>query len=173
METKQWQRQVGDQTFIISTDSSLISRDFVQASFADPAMYWATALDSQSLDTILKTSLWYAVYLQTQQSTTTSQEQGKLDPSALKQIGMGRLVTDHATIFFLTDVFVLPEYQGKGLAKWMMRCIKEGTDALPAVRRVMFMAKRAPHAIKFYEDALGAEVHDQENGEVVFMSTPH
>ncbi|KAB2577201.1 GNAT family N-acetyltransferase [Lasiodiplodia theobromae] len=173
METKQWQRQVGDQTFIISTDSSLISRDFVQASFADSAMYWAAALDPQSLDTILKTSLWYGVYLQTQQSTTTPQEQGKSDLSTLKQIGMGRLVTDHATIFFLTDVFVLPEYQGKGLAKWMMRCIKEGTDALPAVRRVMFMAKRAPHAIKFYEDALGAEVHDQENGEVVFMSTPH
>lgn len=173
MEIKQWQRQVGDQTFIISTDSSLISRDFVQTSFADPAMYWAAALDPQSLETILKTSLWYGIYLQTQQSTATPQEQGKLDPSALKQIGMGRLVTDHATIFFLTDVFVLPEYQGKGLAKWMMRCIKEGTDALPAVRRVMFMAKRAPHAIKFYENALGAEMHDQENGEVVFMSTPH
>ena len=107
METKQWQRQVGDQTFIISTDSSLISRDFVQASFADPAMYWAAALDSQSLDTILKTSLWYGVYLQTQQSTTTPQEQGKSDLSTLKQIGMGRLVTDHATIFFLTDVFGL------------------------------------------------------------------
>ncbi|KAL1637714.1 hypothetical protein SLS58_009140 [Diplodia intermedia] len=171
MDTKQWQRQVGDQTFIVSTDSSLISRDFVQSSFADPAMYWTAALDPESLETIMKTSLWYGLHLQTQQPATI--ERATPDPSTLKQIGMARLITDHATIFFLTDVFVLPEHQGKGLAKWMMRCIKEGTDALPAVRRVMCMAKRAPHAIKFYEDALGAEVHDQENGEVVFMSTPH
>ncbi|EOD48783.1 GNAT family N-acetyltransferase [Neofusicoccum parvum] len=167
MQPRQWQRQGGDQTFIVSTDPSLISHEFVQDSFAGPSMYWTGPLSQESLDTILQNSCFFGLFVQ----SSNPGQQETIDRSTLKQIGMARLVTDYATLAFLTDVFVSPEFQGKGLAKWMMRCVKELTDAMPEIRRVMFMAKRAPHAIKFYEDALGAEVHDQEKSHVVFMST--
>ncbi|KAK9321619.1 hypothetical protein V1517DRAFT_325939 [Lipomyces orientalis] len=82
---------------------------------------------------------------------------------------MARLVTDY-TIVFLTDVVVVPEHQRKGLGKWMIQCVKELTDAMSGLRRIMFMAKNAPHAVKFYEELLYAKMHDQERSKVVFMS---
>lgn len=160
MQPRQWHRQDGAQTLTISTSPALISRDFVHASFASPAMYWASPITPDVLETMLQTSLFFGVYV----NASPENEE-------LKQIGMARLVTDYASLAFLTDMFVVEEYQGKGLAKWLMRCVREWSDAMPAPRRVMLMAKRAPHAVRFYEEAVGAEVFDQEGGEVVFMST--
>ena len=38
-------------------------------------------------------------------------------------IGYARVITDYTTFAYLTDVFVLAEYRGQGLATWMMSCI--------------------------------------------------
>jgi GNAT superfamily N-acetyltransferase len=40
-----------------------------------------------------------------------------------EQIGFARVITDFATIGYLGDVFVLPEYRGQGLGKWLMDCV--------------------------------------------------
>jgi GNAT superfamily N-acetyltransferase len=40
-----------------------------------------------------------------------------------RQVGFARVVSDYATIAYLGDVFVLPEYRGSGLAKWLMQCV--------------------------------------------------
>ena len=40
-----------------------------------------------------------------------------------RQIGFARVITDRATIAYLGDVFVLPEFRGKGLGKWLMECV--------------------------------------------------
>ncbi len=37
-----------------------------------------------------------------------------------KQIGFGRVISDYATIAYLGDVYVLPEYRGKGISKLLM-----------------------------------------------------
>jgi GNAT superfamily N-acetyltransferase len=39
------------------------------------------------------------------------------------QIGFARLVTDYATFAWLADVFVLPEFQGQGIGKWLIEVI--------------------------------------------------
>lgn len=39
-------------------------------------------------------------------------------------IGFCRLVTDYVDVAYLSDVYVLKEYQGKGLAKWLLECIE-------------------------------------------------
>jgi ribosomal protein S18 acetylase RimI-like enzyme len=44
---------------------------------------------------------------------------GLLD--AERQIGFARVVTDRATYAYLCDVYVLEDYQGRGLGTWMMR----------------------------------------------------
>ncbi len=36
------------------------------------------------------------------------------------QIGFARVVTDYATFAWLADVFILPEFRGHGLGKWMI-----------------------------------------------------
>ena len=40
-----------------------------------------------------------------------------------KQAGFARVISDCATIAYLGDVFVLREYRGHGLARWLMECV--------------------------------------------------
>jgi N-acetylglutamate synthase-like GNAT family acetyltransferase len=40
-----------------------------------------------------------------------------------EQIGFARAITDFATIGYLGDVFVLPDYRSQGLGKWLMECV--------------------------------------------------
>lgn len=40
-----------------------------------------------------------------------------------RQIGFARIVSDLSTIYMLSDVFILENYRGRGLGKWLMECI--------------------------------------------------
>lgn len=52
------------------------------------------------------------------------------------QIGFARVITDRATFAYLADVFVLEAWRGRGLAKWLMRCIR-AHSGLQGLRRWM------------------------------------
>jgi GNAT superfamily N-acetyltransferase len=69
-------------------------------------------------------------------------------------IGFARVITDYVTFAYLTDVYVLPEHQGKGLGVWMMGCLDEVLKQWPGLRRTMLMA-RDEHAKRMYERVLG------------------
>jgi GNAT superfamily N-acetyltransferase len=69
-------------------------------------------------------------------------------------IGFGRLITDYVSFAYLTDVYVLPEHQGKGLAKWMMQCLDEILDSWPELRRTLLLTGD-PSAVRLYEKTLG------------------
>lgn len=58
------------------------------------------------------------------------------------QIGFARLVTDKATFAYLADVFVLEEYRGQGLSKWLMEVIQSHPD-VQGLRRWMLMTRDA------------------------------
>ena len=51
-------------------------------------------------------------------------------------IGLARLITDYVTVVWLTDVYVLLEWQGQGLGSWLNKCIKEYVDMMPYLRRL-------------------------------------
>jgi GNAT superfamily N-acetyltransferase len=70
-------------------------------------------------------------------------------------IGIARLVTDYTTFGYLTDVYVLAGYQGKGLGKWLMQCLDEELAAWPELRRCVLFTK-GEAAIKMYGDTIGA-----------------
>ncbi len=42
-----------------------------------------------------------------------------------RQIGFGRLITDYAVFAYLADIFILEEYQGKGLGTQMIKTFLE------------------------------------------------
>ncbi|WP_448662575.1 GNAT family N-acetyltransferase [Sphingomonas sp. CJ20] len=46
------------------------------------------------------------------------------------QVGFARVVTDHATMAYLADVFVLPAHRGQGVARQMI----EGLQAHPSLQ---------------------------------------
>lgn len=51
-----------------------------------------------------------------------------------QQVGMARVVSDHATFAYLADVYVLEEHQGLGLAKAMVTALHDHPD-LQGLRR--------------------------------------
>ncbi|KIW94887.1 uncharacterized protein Z519_04865 [Cladophialophora bantiana CBS 173.52] len=52
-------------------------------------------------------------------------------------IGFARCITDRVTLLYLTDVFILPEWQGRGLGKWLISCVQEVVEDMPHLRRSM------------------------------------
>lgn len=62
-----------------------------------------------------------------------------------KQVGFARVVTDHATFAYLADVFILSNYRGSGLGKWLMSVIMNHPD-LQGLRRWL-LATRDAHRL--------------------------
>ena len=42
-----------------------------------------------------------------------------------EQIGFARIVTDYVVFAYIMDVFILPEYQGNGYSKQLMKAVIE------------------------------------------------
>jgi GNAT superfamily N-acetyltransferase len=58
------------------------------------------------------------------------------------QIGMARVVTDYATVAYLSDVYVLEEHQGKGIAQAMLTALLDH-PGLQGLRRWMLFTRDA------------------------------
>ena len=86
--------------------------------------YWAKGIPAETVARSLENSLCFALLKGT------------------RQIGFARIISDYATIAYLGDVFVLPEFQGKGLAKWMMECVV-AHPKLQGLRRWILATKDA------------------------------
>ena len=72
------------------------------------------------------------------------------------QIGLARLVTDYTTFAYLTDVYVLPEEQGKGLGTWLIECVKEVVDGMEDLRRCLLICSEGGPE-EFYSKELGMQ----------------
>jgi GNAT superfamily N-acetyltransferase len=86
--------------------------------------YWAENVAFETVARSLQNSLCFSLY------------------DGGVQIGLARVITDKATFAYLCDVYVLPEYRGKGLSKWLMTCVLEFPD-LQGIRRFMLATKDA------------------------------
>lgn len=62
-----------------------------------------------------------------------------------RQIGLARVVTDRATFAYLCDVYILEEFRGQGLARWLMEAVSSHPD-LQGLRRFM-LATRDAHRL--------------------------
>lgn len=58
------------------------------------------------------------------------------------QVGLARVITDRATFAYLSDVYVLEEHRGQGLALWLVQVILAHPD-LQGLRRFMLATKDA------------------------------
>lgn len=76
------------------------------------------------------------------------------DSTPPKQIGLGRLTTDQSSFAYFTDVFIVPQYRGRGLGKWLMECVNETLESWPDLRCAILYAG-GEQAQKFYSDTLG------------------
>jgi GNAT superfamily N-acetyltransferase len=117
-----WQR--GE--FTISTDRSRLQIDRIHK-FLSEESYWAKERTREQTETAIKNSLPFGVY-----------RKGN-------QIGFARIVTDYATFAYLGDVYILEEFRGQGLSKWLLETIINHPD-LQNFRRWILATKDA-HAL--------------------------
>jgi len=94
--------------------------------------YWAKGIPLETVQRSLQNSLCFGIYLQ--------QNQGS--GSDTRQVGFARVITDHATFAYLADVFVLDEFRGRGLSKWLMECIVKHPE-LQGLRRWCLVTRDA------------------------------
>jgi GNAT superfamily N-acetyltransferase len=109
--------------FLISTDKLRLDMEVIHDFLANQS-YWAQGRDLEVIKRGIENSLNFGVY----------QED--------RQIGFARVVTDYATFAWLADVFVLEEYRGQGLGKWLIAVILSHTR-LQGFRRWALATKDA------------------------------
>ncbi|MFC0227130.1 GNAT family N-acetyltransferase [Serratia aquatilis] len=114
-----WQR--GE--FRISTDKSELDLALTHAFLTTTS--WAKGISFATVRLSIENSLCFGLYHQH------------------RQIGFARLVTDYVTFGYLCDVFVVPEFEGRGLAAWLMNCSLEH-PVLQRLRRIMLVTNSAP-----------------------------
>jgi GNAT superfamily N-acetyltransferase len=108
--------------FLISTDRSRLDRNLIHRFLADS--YWAKNIPFEIMEKSIENSLCFGAY-------HTSQ-----------QVGFARVISDYATFAYIGDVFVLEEYRGRGLSKWLMECILQHPD-LQNLRRWTLVTRDA------------------------------
>jgi GNAT superfamily N-acetyltransferase len=130
-ENHEWQN--GE--FTINTDRNRLQIDAIHKYLTEES-YWARERTRGQTERAIKNSLPFGVY------------------KGENLIGFARVVSDFATFAYLGDVFILEEYRGKGLSKWLMDVIISHPD-LQGLRR-WILATRDAHTLyeKFGFDGL-------------------
>ena len=118
-EQESWKR--GE--YSISTDQSLLDIELIH-DFISNHSYWGTGRAREVVRRSIENSLAFGVYHND------------------RQVGFARIVTDYATFAWVADVFVVPEYRGRGLSKWLMEVII-GHPNLQGFRRWVLATKDA------------------------------
>jgi GNAT superfamily N-acetyltransferase len=101
--------------FCISTDKTKLRLDSIHE-FLSTKAYWCLNIPKEKVQTAIQNSLCFGVY------------QGE------KQIGFARIISDFSTIAYLGEVYILEEYRGNALSKWLMETIMSYPD-LQGMRR--------------------------------------
>jgi len=99
----------------ISTDPALLDVDMIHRYLAQDS-YWARGISREVLDRSIAHSLCFGAYL------------------ADRQVAFARVVTDRATTAHLKDVFVHPDFRGRGYGV----AIVEAVVAHPDLQRATF-----------------------------------
>ncbi|KAF7719800.1 Uncharacterized protein PECH_006904 [Penicillium ucsense] len=133
-----WVRVESD--IFISNDPSLLSIKAVNEAFAQDWLYWGKPFPEEVMYHMLHDCMSFGVYKYTQ-SLSDGGERVAPSTENTRQIGLARMVTDNVTFGYLSDVYVLPEFQGLGLGRWLMDCISEifSIENMPNLRRIMLL----------------------------------
>ncbi|SCU78110.1 LANO_0A02124g1_1 [Lachancea nothofagi CBS 11611] len=144
-------------SFVVSTNRALIPVSTLNDWFASDHVYWTNALPERVLQEALDNSLCFGLYdLGDECDSFIDSPTDKID--AARFIGFARCVTDYSTLFFLTDVHVVPAYQGKGLGRWLVSCVQEVIDSAHNLRRSLLLTSDWERSVPFYEDIMGMTV---------------
>jgi GNAT superfamily N-acetyltransferase len=109
----------------ISTDPGRLDLDVIHGYLS--GSYWARGIPRDVVERSIRNSLCFGIH------------------DDRTQVGFGRVVSDFATFAYVGDVFVVESHRGRGLAKWLMACMKGHPD-LQGLRR-WCLATRDAHGL--------------------------
>lgn len=112
--------------FSIDTDRSKLDVDAIQV-FLENDSYWAQTRTREQTEAAIENSICFGLY------------------HVERQIGFARVVSDRATFAYIGDVYVLDEFRGQGLGKWLMETIIAHPE-LQGLRRWV-LATRDAHGL--------------------------
>ena len=107
----------------ISTDAARLDIDLIHR-FLETS-YWAKGRRRSVVERSIRNSLCFGAYL------------------AGRQVAFARVVSDRAVFAYLMDVFVVPEFRGRGISKTLLRSVLSHPDLQNL--RVFLLATRDAH----------------------------
>ena len=117
----EWRRE----GYLISTDKRLLDLPVIHAFLVES--YWAAGIPVEVVERSIEHSIAFGLY-----------EGGR-------QIGFARAITDRATFAYLADVFILDDFRGRGLGRWLIEAVMSHPE-LQGLRRWM-LATRDAHGL--------------------------
>ena len=108
--------------YLISTDKRKLNYKIIHNFLTNS--YWAEGIKLSPVKTSAANSICYGVY------------------HNKKQIGYARVVTDCVRFAYIADVFIVEEYRGKSLSKWLMKCMLNNPE-LKNIKKWMLATKDA------------------------------
>lgn len=112
--------------YSIDTDKTRLQLEVIQR-FLSEDSYWAQDRSVLQTRTAIEHSVCFGLYHHD------------------RQIGFARVISDFATFAYLGDVFVLEDFRGRGLSKWLMESIVSHPE-LQGLRRWV-LATRDAHSL--------------------------
>jgi len=109
----------------ISTDCARFDVDLIHDFLR--SSYWARNIPREIVEKCIRNSLCFGAFADG------------------RQVGFARAITDRATFAYLADVFIIPEYRGRGISKLLLRAIFDYPD-LQGLRRIL-LATRDAHGL--------------------------
>ncbi|GAB3261822.1 GNAT family N-acetyltransferase [Larkinella harenae] len=123
--------EVQQDNFSISTDPARLQLDVIH-DFLTNRSYWATGISRETLQKQIENStLNFGLY------------------DDEKQIGYAQVLTNFTSFAYLGNVFVLEEYRGQGLSKWLMATVMNHPE-LQVIRRWLLATRDAHGLYKQY-----------------------
>jgi GNAT superfamily N-acetyltransferase len=101
--------------FCISTDKARLDVQAIHH-FLSTQAYWSLHIPLDRVEKAIGHSLNFGLYHQE------------------LQIGLARVISDFSSVAYLGDVYVLPEFRGQSLSKWLMQTIMDYPE-LQGLRR--------------------------------------
>jgi|SRR5436190_2051765 len=111
--------------FEISTDPGRLDVDMVHRFLS--SSYWANGRSREVVERTIHHSLCFGAYQEN------------------RQIGFGRVISDRAVFGYLADVFVLPDYRGRGVGKAIVQAAVEHPELQGL--RVFLLRTRDSHGL--------------------------
>jgi N-acetylglutamate synthase-like GNAT family acetyltransferase len=121
--------------FMISTDTTLLDVDIIHG-FISTESYWGLGRSREVMEKAMNNSaICFGVYHE--------------NNGVPKQIGFARVISDLATFGYIADVFILSDYRGKGIGKWLIQTIVNHPELKKLKRLALFT-----NTPDFYGDSL-------------------